>query len=250
LAAAAAVLLALTGGLYFGLTPASAETILAAARAEAARPADRCYRVEVTPAPGGLLEHLPAPLSPPAAKLWTRGDRFVTEWHAAGRAGAWGRDGQGRVWVTASPREGLRFDADELPEPLAVACDLRGLQLETLLLDVLVDCEPRREPPVADTPLGAVRLRAEPRPGRRLGLRSVVIEVDRDTNEVRRLTLERAWRDRPLATVTFTRVEAGARADADYDLEGHLDAGADVFGRDRPAARLVAFVRLWGPRTR
>ena len=50
-----------------------------------------------------------------------------------------------------------------------------------------------------------------------------------------------------MATVTLTLTQTGPRPAAEYELEGHLDAGAAVYERNRPAARLAALVRLFGP---
>src|SRR5207244_6922078 len=100
-------------------------------------------------------------------RLWTRGDRFWCTTPFEFGPTAWGRDGQGRLWVAVSRRDGLRVGRDAIPERLALVCDVRGVQLETLLHDVLADFELRTEAPAVDTPAGAVRLRAESKPGAR-----------------------------------------------------------------------------------
>ena len=117
--------MAILAGLSTTPATASAAALVAAAQEEHARPIDRCYRVTVVPAPGGPLERLPPWLAPREVRLWTRGDRFWCTTPFERGPTAWGRDGQGRLWV-ATRRFGLRADRDMIPEPLALACDVRG----------------------------------------------------------------------------------------------------------------------------
>ncbi len=249
-AVSAAILLAFFGGLYLGPRPAraSAEALVRQARAAHALPLDRCYLVQ-TRAERAVFDHNLMFLVPPQTRLWTRGDRFWIESALPGHTWAWGRDDRGRLWFARSPKEGVRFEADEadeadLPPQLAVTCDVNSMRLETLLDEVLADFDLER----ADAPAGEPRVvRARPKPGRgHPTLREAVLEIDAESNVLRRVVLSRALRGRPLARVTFTLIDAAPQPDASYQLEGHLDADASVFTREfRPLRRRPLLAALF-----
>jgi hypothetical protein len=225
---AAGLLAAFLAGQYLGPAQAGAETLVREAREAHALPLDRCYLVQWVPAAGSLPARLPRLAQARETRLWTRGDRFWLESTDPGRRWAWGRDDRGAVWLALGRGHGLRYEPGEVPEPVAAACDVCGMRVETLLGDVLADFDLRREPPGPGST--AYRVRAEPKPGRaHPALRSALLEVDAETRVLRRLVLERTRRGKPLASVTFTLVESGARPDGTYQLEGHLDPGAPVY---------------------
>ncbi|MFM1770138.1 MAG: hypothetical protein RJA22_2667 [Verrucomicrobiota bacterium] len=222
---AAVVLVAVLAAGVFGLFPpttAGAATILRQAlQAHAAR-LDRCYRLEVR----GQREAE----SPPRwqAVLWTRGNRFRNELQANGATVTWGRDEAGGVWFALSRKVGARLAADEVPEALRSACELRSLQMESLLREVLADFDLREESLSSDRTL----IHAQPKPGAtgsKYG--SVLLEVDARTHVVQRVELERAYQGRVVATVTFALIEARLQEDASYTLAGHLDADGVVHDR-------------------
>src|SRR5438552_1541758 len=99
---------------------------------------DQCYVVRTEPSPR-LRRQFPRLDFRHEARLWTRGDRYWVEPAFAGK-GVWGRDEHGRAWVVPSPSAGLRYDADELPESLALFFEVRAVRLPTLLDEVLRDC--------------------------------------------------------------------------------------------------------------
>jgi hypothetical protein len=246
LAAAAAVAAVLFGGRFLAppAVQASPESLVRAARQTHGLPIDRCYLVQAVAAPDGPLARFPL-FRARQMRLWTRGDRFWAESTNPDRPWAWGRDEQGSLWVADGRRQGVRFERDEVPELVGLACDVCSLRAETLLDEVLAGCDLRPEPGGA---AGTQRIRAEPRPGRiGAGLRAAVLDVDERSRVLRRLELQRTRGGRLLATVTCTLVETHARDLARYQLEGHLDPGAPVCDRlHRPGKRLLVLWRLFG----
>jgi hypothetical protein len=229
LAAAAAVLLAISLGLNLGPNQANAEEMLREAQQVHALPIDRCYQVTIAADPA-LLEKFPF-LSPHReTRLWTRGDQFWIESVHANRPWAWGRDMQGRVWFALLPRLALRFSPQDVPEPLAHACDIRSVRLETLLRDVLCDFD------VSWTETTGRRqtIRATPKPGHGTRtLRGATLRINPQTRVVEELILQRQLGGLPLTTATFELVETGTQPDEAYQLEGHVEAGATILGRER-----------------
>jgi len=202
---------------------ASAEDWVRRAQEVHNQPVDRCYRITAQ-IEGNRLDGLP--LWQKENRLWTRGDDFWIEPTAAHRNWAWGQDRQGRVWVALGRQRGVRFDADRIPEPLALVCAIRGLQIETLLGSVLADFEVRRDDSAAEP--GTLCIRATPKAGRLPSLRAVTLDIDEKSHVIRRAILERQFADGTRATVTFSLVDSRPQPDSAYTLEGHLDAGAAI----------------------
>jgi hypothetical protein len=246
-AAAAAVAAVLFGGRFLPppVAVAGPEVLVRAAREVHALPVDRCYRVQVVPALDGPLARHPLMVQARETRLWTRDDRFWIETINPERKWAWGRDEHGAVWLAAGRKQGVRYDGNEVPEPVSLACDVCSLRVETLLDDVLAGFDLRREPGAVP---GTQRIRAEPRPGRpNPGLRAVVLDVDEQSRVLRRLELQRTRGGRLLATATFTLAETRPQDPASYQLEGHLDPGAPVADRQhRPLLRPIILVRFLG----
>jgi hypothetical protein len=223
LSAAAAVVLAVLGIWLMPGGRASAEDWVRQAREVHNQPVDRCYRVSAQ-VEGGRLEGLP--LWQKENRLWTRGNDFYVEPTAGHRNWAWGQDRQGRVWVALGRQRGVRFDAERVPEPLALVCAIRGLQIETLLDEVLADFDVRRDEAAA-TESGTTFIRATPRSGRST-LRAVTLEIDQKSHVIRRATIERQFFESGPATVTLSLVESQPQPDSAYTLEGHLDPGGTM----------------------
>ncbi len=233
LATAAAVLVAFLGGHYLKPAQASPEAIVREARQAHALPIDRCYLVQWEPLPGAEVPPLPIQAQPRETRLWTRGDRFWISSTNPERQWAWGRDEQGSVWLALGRKHGVAFDRDEVPEPIAVACDINSLQLETLLSEVLGSFQLVHLPPEIPDSSATYRIRAVPRYGRpRLGIGGALLEIDSETRVVRRLILRRVRMGQPLARVTFTLVETSTQPDTAYQLDGHLQAGAPIYTRN------------------
>lgn len=232
LATAAAVLFAFLGGHYLRPAHASPEAILSEARQVHALPIDRCYLVQWVPLPGAEVPPLPIQAQPRETRLWTRGDRFWISSTNPERQWAWGRDEQGSVWLALGRKQGVFFDRDEVPEPIAVACDINSLQLETLLSEVLHSFRLIHLEPEVPDHSATYRIRAVPRFFRpQLGIGGALLDIDSESRVVRRLILQRTRMGRPLARVTFTLLETSYQPDSAYQLDGHLQAGAPTYSR-------------------
>jgi hypothetical protein len=135
------------------------------------------------------------------------------------------------------------FGADETPDPLRDACDLRTLDQATLLETLLADFDLRRVSGNRFTNT----IVARPRDGAsRIG--RVWIVIERESLRVRSLVVERRHRGRKTATVHFTLEETAPRDDAIYEWPGHVAPDAEILDRSagRAARRslLTEFLRL------
>jgi hypothetical protein len=250
--AGAAVVLAFLGGRYLAPASASTERLLRGAQRVHALPLDRCYYVEWQLEPGVVERGLVA-TQPGSTRLWTRGDRFWIESIRRDRRVAYGRDEQRRVWVARSRSEGVRYEADEAKVPawLARTCDLYSMRVETLLSEVLSDFDLSRRTTTDASGLPLYVLEARPKAGfAHPSLSAARLELDAETNVLRRVVLWRHLGGKPVATVTHTLVATGYQDDDQYLLEGHLDTGAAVYSKSfRPAVRQAKVSGLFGRAT-
>lgn len=238
-AAAGLMLTALIVGLIFSsLTQASAAAVVQHALKAHTALLDRCYRVEVRGAARTVVPRSQESL------LWTRGDRFWNQIEADGKSVAWGRDEAGGVWFALSRKEGARLAANEVPEALAQACELRSLEMESLLQTILADFALRREPASS----GADVIHAELKAGSVSKYRSALLEADAESGVLRRVELHREHQGRVVAVISAALVESSLQDVAGYTLEGHLDADAAIYegesGRVRRAALIADFLTL------
>jgi hypothetical protein len=100
---------------------------------------DRCYAVKVETEGRPLRKRLPGRAVPADSKLWVRGNSFVQFFDSSGDQLVWGRDAQGAVWFTLSGKSAAIFEANEIPDVLQDVCDLRTLDVTTLLESLLRD---------------------------------------------------------------------------------------------------------------
>jgi len=206
---------------------------------------DRRYAVVIEPMRGPLGNVNGRSISTRESTLWARDARFVQSMEVAGRHLVWGRGARGAVWFAVSRRSVAVFEADEIPEALAELCDLRTLDLETLLASLLSDFDLERTGRTASTDMIVARPRAGTGPSK---FGSVELEIDRESMLVRSVVLERRHRDRQVAIRRFTLEETASGREAEYEWRSHVDPDAEV--RDRGwalAARrelLVEFLRL------
>lgn len=203
---------------------------------------DRRYSVRVEPAFPRLRWARSRPL-PPLSTLWVRGGRFVQTTEVEGQSLSWGRDALGDVWFTVSPRSVAVFAADETPDPLRDACDLRTLDHATLLETLLSRSDLRRGGATSTTETIVARPRdVASRFGR------VWIGIERDSLRVRSLVVERRHRGRVVATVHFTLEETTSREESIYEWARHVGPDAEILDRaaGRAARRnlLTEFLRL------
>lgn len=222
-AAAGFVVVALLGSLLFvsSGTASAAAVVQRALKAHAAL-LDRCYRVEVRGAARAVVPRSQQSL------LWTRGDRFWNQIEADGKSVAWGRDEAGGVWFALSRKEGARLAANEVPEALAQACELRSLEMESLLRTILANFDLRREP----TRSGADVIHAELKAGSVSKYRSALLEVDAESGVLRHVELHREHQGRVVAVISAALVEPSLQDEISYTLEGHLDADARIYDRE------------------
>ena len=230
--AAAAAACAVLGGLM-SLPQATASPAAVVKQAlEACRTLlDRRYAVRIEPAQPGLRNPAGRPLPSRESTLWARDARFVQSLEVSGRTLVWGRDVRGAVWFAVSRRAVAVFEADEIPDPLRELCDLRTLDLETLLASLLADFDLERTGRTASTDT----IVARPHPGTgpsKFG--PVEIEIDRQSSLVRSVVLERRHREWAVAVARFTLEETASREDVRYEWRTHVDPDAEV--RDRGSA--------------
>lgn len=207
--------------MFFSLTASSAASVVERALKVHAALLDRCYRVELRG------ERAVLPLRQESL-LWTRGDRFWNQIEADGKSVAWGRDESGGVWFALSRKEGARLAANEVPEALAQACELRSLELESLLRTILADFDLRREPASS----GADVIHAELKADTVSKYRSALLEVDTESGVLRRVELHREHQGRVVAVISAALVESSLQDETNYTLEGHLDADAAIYERE------------------
>lgn len=242
LALAAAILLAILWGLHVDPGHASAITLVQDAQKVHAQPIDRCYEIQTQLEPA-LMETYGILPTQPRARLWTRGDRFWVESLQGKHGWSMGRDEQGRVWFASLRGTGFRFQADEVPEPLRIACELRSMRIETLLREVLVDFDLREEmaPPghAKDTRM----VRATLKPDRHRALRAVTIEMENASKVLKRVVLSRTYPGGAASTVTFTLVAEGHQKDEVYRLEGHVNAEGSIDSTEEVPRRLQRLLR-------
>ncbi|MBM4090125.1 MAG: hypothetical protein FJ276_12000 [Planctomycetes bacterium] len=255
--AAAAVALCATflGIGYVGLQEASAESLVKETRRVHQLPLDRCYLVEVERSRegsgDGYGDSWISARSGRVDRLWTRGDRFFLESSNNAYRWAWGRNEKGTVWLAYGRRQGLLLEVDEQPAWLTAWCDVLSMQLDSLLDDVLVNCQLTWES--GDAEAGTKVVRAVRRfHRRRAGLREARLEIDQETKVLRRLTLVR-WvaRTRQMVTVTYTLAATEAQPDERYELSGHLEPPFTILSNTtQPERRDEILTRLFKPSSR
>lgn len=194
---------------------------------------DRCYAVKVS----GEKEGVGALLK--EAVLWTRGDRFWSSVESGGKKMLWGRGENGDVWFVLSPQKGAKLAAEEVPEKLQLACELRGLRVESLLRDILDYHVLRHEA----SPSGTILIYAEPKEGgttSRFG--AALLEIDPSSHVLLRMELKVVFNGRHLATTTSTLMASGIQDDRNYTLEGHLESDAVILDRNSARGERASFL--------
>jgi hypothetical protein len=172
---------------------------------------DRCYAVKVETDGRPLRKRSPGRAIPADSTLWVRGNSFVQFFDSSGDPLVFGRDAEGKVWFTLSGKSAAIFEANEIPDVLQDVCDLRTLDVTTLLESLLQDYElkftgredsnhtilasPRSE--VSNSKYGTVE-----------------IEIDSRSGLIRRVSLERLRAKRVLAVISFSLEEIQSREDS------------------------------------
>ena len=189
---------------------------------------DRCYAVKVETEGRTLRKRLPGRAVPADSKLWVRGNSFVQFFDSSGDQLVWGRDAQGTVWFTLSGKSAAIFAANEIPDVLQDVCDLRILDVTTMLESLLRDYDLK----YTDREDSNHTILASPRPdlsNSKYG--NVEIEIDTRSGLIRRVSLERLRAKRVLAVISFSLEETQNREDSFYELRTHLQPNADALER-------------------
>lgn len=244
-AGALAATILIVGFLLFsgGIVAASPRHVVERARSVHQAPVDRCYAVRVE-IPSEVRKLFPRVDLERESRLWTRGDRYFVE--LPNGHSYWGRDETKRVWFVPTPDAGVRFDENEVPNIFREFLNIRAVNLPEMLDEVLAECDLTWANNV-DVPSDVRRVYAVGRDPAR-SLRGAVIDVERESSVVRRLSLDRqVFRDpRAKVSVTFTLVDTTPQDVQQYSPEGHLKAGAPIFDGAHPALRLGLVVRHLG----
>ncbi len=220
---------------------ADAAVVVQAAIEAHAEPLERVYVVRTEHAAATDVESQP----PRDVRVTTQGDRFYVEMNRGERRWYWGLDADGAIWLTVGPRRAVVVAQDEVGVPLQYISNLYTLNLETLLQNFLKHCQ------LDDSAGTEVTHVITATPKRRWPgglLRKAVIEVDRETKAVRKLTITRELPQRGASTVTFTLIESRVADETRYRPEGHLSEPFRLLTRDsQPDARRKLLVSWFGP---
>jgi hypothetical protein len=192
--------------------------------AEYRETADRCYDVKIEL--GSAFRR--GPFSRRQARfdseLWVRGDSFTQTYDSEGQSLVWGRDARGAVWFSVTADAVAIFEADEIPTALQELCDVRTLDLPTLLESLLRDCELRS----VSGHRGISTILARPRAGSGAKFINAEIEIETDSLLVRSVTLQRGIDGRAVATTRFVLEQVTSVDDSMYDMRSHLRKDAEV----------------------
>lgn len=186
---------------------------------------DRCYTVNVEPEDRLGRNRFKGKNVSNDSKLWVRGNAFVQIFESPGAPLVWGRDLQGSVWFTIAGRSAAVFRENEIPEILQDLCDLRTLDITTLLESLLRDYDLK----YTDRNEDLHTILATRRPGitnSKYG--EIEIEIDASSRLIRRVVLERLKDKRAVAVLIFSLDEVGQREASFYSVESHLQSNADV----------------------
>lgn len=219
---------------------ASAAHMIQAAEVVHAGPVERVYLVDVVREADGTAEFV----SPRDVRVATRGDQFYVEMNRKDRHWFWGRDAAGAIWMTVGRKQAIVVEKDEQGAPLRHIGNLYAINLETLLRTFRTFCSLTQ----STTSAGTHRIDVTPRSALiRGGLRHATIEVDRETKAVRRLVLEREFREFGRSTVSFTLVETRPAVEGKYGAIGHLEDPARIVDRTTsPDGRRELLVKWFG----
>ncbi len=129
----------------------------------------------------------------------TRGD---TRW-------VWGLDLDGATWLTVASKWAIRIEPDEIGPSLQAVSDVYSLELESLLNNVLKNC--RLTPSAGSESTHVITATPGRQWRKRVRVREMIIECDRETRAIRRLVVKRELPQHGSATTTFTLVECALR---------------------------------------
>ncbi|MFM8172391.1 MAG: hypothetical protein ACKN81_02505 [Pirellulaceae bacterium] len=210
---------------------ASANFLVQKALATCQPIADRHYRVHVESRNALRLQMLRSRNDRNSSNLWVRGNQFVQRFEHSEERLAWGRDASGDVWFTVDGASAAVFRSREIPESLEEVCDLRTLDLPTLLQTLLRDYDLtyRRQDVEVET------IQATVRPAiKRSKYGRIEIEIERESSMVRRVSMERVRDGRVVAIVHFDWIETKLAANTLYDIPSYLQPDAPILDHRSP----------------
>ncbi len=171
-----------------------------------------------------------------AARIWSRGDRFVAEQDRP-RSGAWGNDTAGGVWFAPSPRAAARFRLSELPKSVQQAVILRGMAVPTILSDLLNEHQlswSHRPARTRDVYQISTTILTKPQP---LQIIAADLTIDRNTHTLRQLILKRQLPRGNIVTLTFQLSATATHSENYYTPEAHLEPDAPIHDQNHPVLR-------------
>jgi hypothetical protein len=244
-ATAAAVLIAFAFGRWENSAFANPVRLVQAARTVHSQMLERCYLVKTkvlsSSAQSELKKSNLASWLPKNVAIWTQGNRFWVEIKNPKRQWAWGRNPEGDVWLALGENLGLQIAASEIGKPLQQICDLHSLEVDALL-ENLQNRWTLTKREVNDS---SYIISAERKRGTYHRLTNAVLELDRETRAVRRLTVRRLTLDGLETETEFVLVETRVPDESLYRLEGHLTEPFQVFNRDALATKRLEILKNW-----
>lgn len=237
--AAAAIILAIPSGVIFYLmsTPksASAQEIVSSAHSALLKCLDRCYQVDLVKLPRTWSRGSVFVQVGDKATVWTRGDRFRVQVVRSNQELLWGQDESKRIWGAVDSKRGLLFEQDEIPPKLSDGLFLFNLDARRLTEEVLRDYDLVVEP--SSPGRKAIRATRKKRSPMAMGIGSVWMEIEEETNAIIRLEVSRTMRNAEVMMINFTLVDEKRLDDSEYQVAGNLDSDAEVFTRDNKRQR-------------
>lgn len=224
------LLVAFFGGRQFGPVAANAAGVLRELQVVHQREVDRCYQVQYAPDPQYWNKANPLE-GPSHSVLWTRGDRFWSDCSIGDIRLFIGRAADGSLWIRHSPNKGIQFvsDASQLPGEVALLCAANSMTVPRLVDEVLADFELRVDRPLPNSEQTPFLVWASLKPGHSHPLiTSAVMEIDPKSGQLVRLVLWMKRDGRPRGTVTYTFLKEGIQKDDQYELQAHLNEGAEI----------------------
>jgi hypothetical protein len=216
---------------------ASPAQILRAAAATHAELEEHVYTVEIDRTMPGIEAGLQR-----SVQVRTLGDRFYVEMNHGARQMRWGRFEDGSIWICLGTRRGFVIEQDELGAPLEQLANLYSMNLESLLQSVLRHCQLSSQPASGNVHVITATNRLRWRGG---WLRSARIEVDRQSNLVRRLRIERELPQQGVSEMSFTLTASGAPDESKYQPEGHLEKPYRLLTRENQPDVRRQLLRTW-----
>lgn len=215
-------------------------SLIRAAGATHAQAVERVYlvsteRLSATP-DGGVAREMRD------VRVMTLGNRFYVEMNRGQRRLVWGRNDDNGVWICLGARQAVIVEPDEIGAPLEYLANLYSLNLESLLESFLRNCDLQRQ----DSSSATHVIEVLPRwPMRGRWLRSALIEIDRETKVVRRLTIERETPQQGSQVITFQLVDSRVAEETRYRPEGHLAEPFQLLTRHSQPDQRRELLRGW-----